>query len=94
MRLPSLTRTTSDLRPSRRRDAHDSDVLPLTCHAASPFVRALHWATLNGDIEACEVLIEAGSRLDRKNKLKESILDYAIKYENVKLKVKYEGLMK
>lgn len=55
---------------------------------------ALHWATLNGNVEACECLIEAGTRMDRKNKLKESLLDYAIKYEHTKLKVKYEGLMK
>lgn len=55
---------------------------------------ALHWATLSGDIEACECLIAAGTRMDRKNKLKESLLDYAIKYDQTKLKVKYEGLMK
>jgi ankyrin repeat protein len=55
---------------------------------------ALHWATLGGNVAACECLIEAGTRMDRKNKLKESLLDYAIKYEHTKLKVKYEGLMK
>ena len=55
---------------------------------------ALHWATLNGNPEACQALIDAGARLDRKNRLKETILDYAIKYEHIKLKVKYEGLMK
>ena len=58
-----------------------------------PPFRPLHWATLCGDVPACEVLIEAGTRMDRKNKLKESLLDYAVKYEHVKLKVKYEGLM-
>lgn len=55
---------------------------------------ALHWATLSGDVAACELLIEAGTRMDRKNKLKESLLDYAVKYEHPKLKIKYEGLMK
>jgi len=55
---------------------------------------ALHWATLSGDIEACELLLEAGARLDRKNRLKESVLDYAGKYQQVKLKVKYEALSK
>jgi ankyrin repeat protein len=55
---------------------------------------ALHWATLNGNVDACRLLIEAGTRLDRLNRQKESILDYANKYEHVKLKAKYEGLMK
>ena len=55
---------------------------------------ALHWATLNGNVDACRLLIEAGTRLDRLNRQKESILDYASKYEHVKLKAKYEGLMK
>jgi ankyrin repeat protein len=54
---------------------------------------ALHWATLNTNVEACEMLIEAGARLERKNRLKETVLDYAVKYESPKLKVKYEGLM-
>jgi len=54
---------------------------------------ALHWATLNGTIDACQCLIDAGTRLDRKNKLKETVLDYAVKYEHTKLKVKYEGLL-
>jgi ankyrin repeat protein len=54
---------------------------------------ALHWATLNTNIEACELLIEAGARLDRKNRLKETVLDYAVKYESPRLKVKYEGLL-
>ena len=53
----------------------------------------LHWATLAGCAEACTVLIDAGARLDRKNRLKETIVDYAVKYEQVKLKVKYESLM-
>ena len=55
---------------------------------------ALHWATLNGNVDACALLVEAGTRLDRLNRQKESVLDYAIKYEHVKLRVKYEGLMK
>ncbi len=55
---------------------------------------ALHWATLNGNVDACTLLIEAGARPDRLNRLKESILDYANKYEHVKLKAKYEGLLK
>ena len=54
---------------------------------------ALHWATLAGSVEACEYLIASGARVDRKNRQKETVLDYAIKYENVKLKVKYEGML-
>jgi len=54
---------------------------------------ALHWATLGGDDATCQVLINAGARLDRKNRLKESVVDYAVKYERVKMKVKYESLM-
>lgn len=54
---------------------------------------ALHWATLSGDMDACQLLIDAGCPLDRKNRSKESILDYAIKYEHAKLRVKYEQLM-
>jgi len=54
---------------------------------------ALHWATLGGNIEACVVLLAAGARLDRKNRLKETVKDYAVKYEHPKLKVKYESLM-
>ncbi len=53
---------------------------------------ALHWATLNGSVEGCECLIDAGSTLVRKNKLKETVLDYATKYNWPKLKVKYEAL--
>jgi len=55
---------------------------------------ALHWSTLNGNVDACVLLIDAGTRVDRLNRLKESILDYATKYEHIKLKAKYEGLMK
>lgn len=40
---------------------------------------ALHWATLNGDIDSCNLLIEAGARIERKNRLKETVLDYASK---------------
>ena len=40
------------------------------------------------------LLIENGARMDRLNRLKESVINYAEKYEHVKLKVKYEGLMK
>lgn len=54
---------------------------------------ALHWATLGGDYEACMCLLEAGADVERKNRQKESILDYAKKYEHVKLKVKYETLI-
>lgn len=54
---------------------------------------ALHWATLNGNVESCEFLLNAGSRPDRKNRLKQTVLDYAVKYEQPKLKVKYEGLL-
>jgi len=54
---------------------------------------ALHWATLGGSVESCVVLLNAGARLDRKNRLKETIVDYAVKYEHPKLKVKYEALM-
>jgi ankyrin repeat protein len=53
----------------------------------------LHWATLSGDMDSCQLLIDAGCPLDRKNRLKETILDYAVKYEHIKLKVKYEALM-
>ena len=38
--------------------------------------------------------LSAGARLDRKNRLKETILDYAVKYEHPKLKVKFEALTK
>jgi len=55
---------------------------------------ALHWATLSDCTEACEHLLKAGARLERKNRLKETVLDYAKKYERVKLKVKYEAMMK
>ena len=58
-----------------------------------PISSQLHWATLAGCAEACTVLIDAGARLDRKNRLKVTIVDYAVKYEQVKLKVKYESLM-
>lgn len=54
---------------------------------------ALHWATLGGDADTCQVLMDAGAKLDRKNRLKETIVDYAVKYERVKLKVKYESLL-
>jgi len=54
----------------------------------------LHWATLSGDADACQLLIDAGCPLDRKNRLKETVLDYAVKYDHVKLKVKFEGLAK
>ena len=54
----------------------------------------LHWTTLSGDADSCQLLIDAGCPLDRKNRLKETILDYAVKYEHVKLKVKYEALAK
>jgi len=54
---------------------------------------ALHWATLGGNVETCVGLLDAGTRVDRKNRLKETIVDYAIKYEHPKLKVKYEALM-
>jgi ankyrin repeat protein len=54
---------------------------------------ALHWATLTGNVEACSLLIEAGSTLTRKNKQREDVLAYANKYEHVKLKVKYEALL-
>ena len=53
---------------------------------------ALHWATLSGNMDSCQLLIDAGCPLDRKNRLKETIIDYAIKYEHPKLKVKYEAL--
>ena len=53
----------------------------------------LHWATLGGNADACQVLLDAGHRLDRKNRQKETVLDYAIKYEHPKLKVKYEARM-
>lgn len=62
-------------------------------HHPPPLPRQLHWATLGGDADACQILLDAGSRLDRKNRLKETIVDYAVKYEQVKLKVKYESLM-
>lgn len=54
---------------------------------------ALHWATLGGNADTCQVLLDAGARLDRKNRLKETVVDYAVKYEHVKLKVKYESLL-
>lgn len=54
---------------------------------------ALHWATLGGDVDACECLLAAGADVNRKNRQKESIIDYAKKYEHVKLKVKYEALV-
>jgi len=54
---------------------------------------ALHWATLSGDADACQCLIDAGARLDRKNRLKEDVLAYANKYEHPKLKVKFEALL-
>ena len=44
-------------------------------------------------MDACQVLLDAGCRLDRANRQKETVVDYAVKYERVKLKVKYEALM-
>jgi len=46
---------------------------------------ALHWATLGGDADTCALLIDAGARLDRKNRLMDTIIDYAVKYVRVKL---------
>ena len=60
---------------------------------ARPPRAQLHWATLGGDADSCMTLLDAGARLDRKNRLKETIVDYAVKYEHVKLKVKYEPLI-
>ena len=76
------------------------DALPAADKAALVSARcknfgntALHWATLGGDADSCQVLIDAGARLDRKNRLKETVVDYAVKYEQIKLKAKYESLM-
>ena len=55
---------------------------------------ALHWATLGGNMDACELLLKVGHPLDRKNRQKETILDYAVKYKHIQLKVKYEELLK
>ena len=67
-------------------------IVPHACLSPS-LASQLHWATLGGDMDACQVLLDAGCRLDRANRQKETVVDYAVKYERVKLKVKYEALM-
>ena len=42
---------------------------------------------------SCDLLLKAGAALHRKNRQKETVLDYAIKYESAVLKVKYEALL-
>ena len=76
------------------------DALPAAYKAALVSARcknfgntALHWATLGGSTDSCELLLAAGARLDRKNRLKETIVDYAQKYDQIKLKVKYTSLI-
>ena len=53
---------------------------------------ALHWATLNGATDSCELLLAHGASLTKKNRQKETPLDYAIKYEHQLLRVRYESL--
>ena len=64
-----------------------------TSQLPAPKSSARQWATLGGNEDACIVLLDAGAKLDRKNRLKETVVDYAVKYERVKLKVKYESMM-
>ena len=53
---------------------------------------ALHWATLNGQADTCEILIAHGASLTKKNRQKETVIDYAIKYERDQLKARYRML--
>ena len=53
---------------------------------------ALHWATLNGEAETCEMLIAHGASLTKRNRQKETVMDYAIKYEHHALRARYAML--
>lgn len=53
---------------------------------------ALHWATLNGDETTCELLLAHGASLTKRNRQKETVLDYAVKYEHHNLRARYAML--
>lgn len=50
---------------------------------------ALHWATLNGEEATCELLVSYGASLTKRNRQKETVLDYAVKYERASLRARY-----
>lgn len=54
---------------------------------------ALHWATLNGQYETCELLIASGASLTKRNRQKETVIDYAKRYEHTALRARYAMLM-
>ena len=53
----------------------------------------LHWAVLSGDKEACQLLIDTGMTLDRKNRQKQTIMDYTDLHEQPELKKLFEQVM-
>ena len=54
---------------------------------------ALHWAIMAGDKEACQLLVETGMPLDRKNRQKQDIIEYCDVQEKPELKEFLQKIM-
>lgn len=85
---PSILRTLVDALPS------DSKAKLCQSRCKNFGNTPLHWAIISDDIEACQLLVDSGMSLERKNRENETVLAYCDKYDKPKIKAIIEKAMK